>query len=206
MNLKSKSFVILAFASIGFAAQQATVVSTTDWKLFETKDGKFAIKAPKAWGKADPNDPSTKDAMEKIKANNPNLAKMVESQDNQFALYMFDFGGDAAKGLNNMNLKVLADTGMTSAMYPDVASAILKQTGMKNSGNKVIDLPAGKALTYWGDLPVALGEGKSMDFKVYGFMIVKENMTYICTMTTTPAQDKVEKPIFEAMAKSIVLK
>ena len=204
MNLKAKSFLLLAVATGAFAAEQS--INTADWKTFASKDENFSIRAPKSWGKADPNDAVSKDAMERIKANNPKMAKMFDNQDNRFELYMFDFGGDATKGLSNLNLKVLRDSGLTTAMYPDLADAIIKQANLKNFGHKVIDLPAGKTLSYWGELGVSLGDQQSKDFKVYGYLTVKDNMTYICTMTTTPDQDKTNKPVFDAMAKSIVLK
>ncbi len=205
MNLRSPSFAFIAFASLALAAQEGAI-STRDWKAFSTKDAKFTVKAPKGWGNSDPNDASSKEAMEVIKKNNPNMAKMFENQDNQFALYMYDFSGDATKGLNNLNLKILKDSGLTQAMYPDVAAQVLEMTKLKKSGWKVVDLPAGKTLSYWGELTVALGDNAKMDFKIYGYLTVKDNLTYICTMTTTPEQDKAQKPIFDAMAKTIVLK
>ena len=205
MNLKSKSFFLLTLATVAIAGPQ-NAVSTKDWKSFVTKDGKFTIKTPKSWQNSDPNDPASKAAMETIKKNNPNMAKLFENQDNQFELYLLDLGGDSVNGLNNVNLKVLKDSGLTIAMYPDVAAGILKQTGMKNSGWKLLTLPAGKSMTYWGDLAVSLGEGKTMNLKVYGYLITKANMTYICTMTTMPERDKMQKPIFDAMSKSITLK
>ena len=205
MKFKFKSLILLALTSFAVAGAQS-VVSTKDWKSFKSKDAKFTIKTPKSWQNSDPNDPASKAAMETIKKNNPNMAKLFENQDNQFELYLLDISGDASKGLNNLNLKVLKDSGLTSAMYGDVAAGILKQTGMKNSGWKLIELPAGKSMTYWGELAIALGEGQTMNLKVYGYLITKANMTYICTMTTMPDKDKVQKPIFEAMAKSILLK
>jgi hypothetical protein len=205
MNLRSAAFFALAFTTIVFAAQKVAV-NTADWKSFSTKDGKFTIRAPKTWGSADPNDATSKEAMEKIKANNPKMAKMFDGQENQFDLYLFDFSGDASKGLNNLNLKTLKDSGLTPALYPDVAVEVVKQTNMKNSGWKVIDLPAGKTLNYWGDLSLALGDGQTITLKTQGYLTVKENIAYICTMTTTPVQEKTEKPIFDAMAKTIVLK
>jgi hypothetical protein len=205
MNIKAKSFLLLGLATIAVAGPQSAV-STKDWKSFATKDGKFVIKTPKSWQNSDPNDPASKEAMETIKKNNPNMAKLFENQDNQFELYVLDLGGDPQRGLNNMNLKVLKDSGLTTAMYSDVAVGILKQTGMKNSGWKLIELPAGKSVTYWGELAISMGEQQTMNLKVYGYLITKKNMTYICTMTTTPDKDKVQKPIFDAMAKSIALK
>ena len=205
MNFKTSSLIVIAVTSLAFAVQR-TAVNTADWKSFSTKDGKFTIKAPKTWGSADPNDATSKEAMEKIKANNPKMAKMFDNDDNKFDLYMFDFSGDASKGLSNLNLKTLKDSGLTPSLYPDVAGEVVKQTNMKNSGWKVIDLPAGKTLNYWGDLSLALGEGQSITLKTEGYLTVKENIAYICTMTTTPAQEKTVKPIFEAMAKSIILK
>ncbi len=176
MNLKSKSFILLTLATIAIAGPQ-NAVSTKDWKSFVTKDGKFTIKAPKSWESTDPNNASSKAAMETIKKNNPNMAKLFENQDNQFELYVLDLSGDPIKGLNNMNLKVLKDSGLTTAMYPDVAVGILKQTGMKNSSWKLIDLPAGKSVTYWGELAISLGEEQTMNLKVYGYLITKKNMT-----------------------------
>jgi hypothetical protein len=205
MNRIPKSLILLAFATFAVAGSQ-NAVSTKDWKSFATKDGKFTIKTPKSWQNSDPNNPASKAAMETIKKNNPKMAKLFENQDNQFELYLLDIGGDSSKGLNNVNLKVLKDSGLTAAMYPEVAAGILKQTGMKNSGWKLLTLPAGKSMTYWGDLAVSLGEGHTMNLKVYGYLITKANMSYICTMTTMPERDKVQKPIFEAMAQTMTLK
>ena len=205
MNLRSQSFTLIAFASLAFAAQQ-TAINIKDWKTFATKDAKFSIKAPKGWGTPDSNDPGMKEAREQFKANNPTLAKLSEGKDNQFELYIIDFGGDPTKGTNNLNLKVLKDSGITPAMYPNIVPQLIDLIKLKKAGWKVVDLPAGKTLTYWGELTIALGDKKTFDISAHGYMTVKDNLTYICTMTTTPEQDKVQKPIFDEMAKSIVLK
>jgi hypothetical protein len=204
MNRKLPIVLFAAVTACAFAQQSAVV--TTDWKPFVTKDGKFSINAPKGWGNADPNDASSKAAVEKIKANNPKMAKMYDAPANKFDLYLFDYASDASKGLNNIVVTTIKDSGLTPDLYPDVATEVFKQTGMKNPGSKVIDLPAGKTLSYWGELPVAMGEGVTINFKVFGYMVIKGNSTYICTMTTLLEREKTQKPIFDAMAKSIVLK
>lgn len=209
MNLKSKAVFLLALTAAAFGAQevaQINGVNTKDWKTFASKDEKFSLRAPKEWGNGDPTDISSKETIERIRKNNPAMAKMLATQDKTFLLYMFDFSDDPATGLNNLNVKALKDSGLTAAMYPDVAVQVLEVTKMKKASWKVIDLPAGKTLFYTGDLPFALDEKTNMEFKVYGYLIVKDNVTYICTMMTTPAKDKGQKPIFEAIAKTIVLK
>lgn len=165
------------------------------------------MKAPEGWSIADPNDPAYKESVEKIKANNPKMANMFDSNNtNQFEIYLFDFGTATTKGVNNFNMKSMKDTGLTVKMYPDVAKEIIKQTNMTKTGYKVIDMPAGKTLSYWGSLKIALGDGNFFDVNSYGYMTIKGNMVYIYTFTTTPDADKVQKPIIEAMAKSVVLK
>jgi hypothetical protein len=205
MNLKSKSFVLLALTTLAFAGHQ-TAVSTKTWKSFSTKDGKFTIKAPKSWGINDPNDAVSKQAIEVIKKHNPKLAAIYDDNDNQYAMKLFELGGASSKGVNNFNLKTIPDTELTPNLYPEVGAAILKETGMTKTGQKVLDLPNGKTLCYWGEMAVKLSPTETLNLKLYGYLMAKGKTVYICTMTTTPDQDKTQKPIYEAMAKSITLK
>ena len=207
MKQLNKSVAMVAASAIFLVAYAAQQIDTKNWQTFSSKEGSFKIKTPQGWGVADPEDPATKEALEKIKKNNPKMSAMFENTDKSgYDLYLYDFSGDASQGLSNLNLKTLKDSGLTQAMYPDVAKEIVKGANMTNAGWKVVTMPMGKTLTYWGSLSVALGEGAKMDFKVYGYLVVKGNMCYICTMTTTPQKDKEQKPIFEEMAKSITLK
>ena len=204
MNLKPLSFAAIALAAFVVAAQQKPI-DTKDWKSFATKDGKFSIKAPKSWGPANPDDDATKAELAKIKANNPQLAKIFEKRDSNFDLYLLDYD-DAAKGVTNLNVLTIKDSGLTTEMYPEMASELFKQASLKDTGYKVIDQPVGKMLTYWGVLVVRLGDGKTMNFKANGYVCIKDDVTYICTMTSSADADKIQKPVFDAMAKTIVLK
>jgi hypothetical protein len=206
MSNKFKSIFVLALAGSAFAfAAQKTVVKTKDWKTFATKDGKFSIKAPKGWGTSNPDDPNSKEADEKFKKNNPQIAAMAEKAPN-YDLFLMDIGDPSIINSNNVSVVSAKDSGLTTAMYPQVAQGIIREAKLEKSGWKELELPSGKSVTYWGQLPVVIDEKTNANVSVIGYVVAKGNTVYICTMATSAAEMKVQKPIYEAMAKTIVLK
>ena len=204
MNLRSQSFTLIAFASLALAAQQ-TAISTKDWKTFATKDAKFSLKAPKGWGTTDPEDPARKAADEKIKKNNPRIAAFAENSP-KYDLFLVDYGDLGLQTSGSVSLISIKASGLTAATYPQIAQGIIDQAKLEKSGWKEVDLPVGKSVMYWGQLSVVVDEKTKMSVSMIGYVVATDNIVYICTMGTETGQMKAQKPIFEAIAKSIAVK
>lgn len=190
---------------MGAVPQKSEKIDSSKWASFSSKAGDYKIKAPDGWAIGDANDPVYKDGVEKVRKSNPKLIPAVSALDKS-DLMLIDFTNIAGAGISNFVLKSIKDSGLTTKMYPDVAKAVIDQAKLQKSGWKLVDLPGGKSVNYWGILPVAIGDGKSIDIFTFGFMTIKGNLTYISTFTTTGDLEKVQKPIFEAMAQTISLK
>ena len=188
------------------ANQKPDKIDTSKWQSFSSKNGEYKIKTPDGWAIADPNDESFKQGIEKVKKDNPNVLNFIPAGVDQYDLFLLDFSNVGGSGISNFNLKILKDSGLTAKMYPDLAKEIIKQAKLKKSGWKLLDLPCGKSITYWGVLELVVGEGKKMEMNTLGYVTVKANMCYISSMVTSGDMDKVQRPVFEAMAQSITLK
>ncbi len=196
----------LALASLLILAQgQAAKIDTKDWKTFTGKTKAFSIRAPKDWTSSDPNDPDHQKAVEYIKKNNPDLAKMMENGNKDDDLAIVEVPAAGMPSINNVNEKLLPGIAITESLYDQVFEGLVAQAKLKQAGHKTVQLPAGKALSYWGVLTISLGENQSMDLKMLGYMLTKDNNTYIVTMTTSPDDTK-QKAIYEEMARTIAIK
>ncbi|MEQ1935958.1 MAG: hypothetical protein ABL962_19050 [Fimbriimonadaceae bacterium] len=162
-------------------------IDTSKWQTFKGKSGSYAIKCPEGWGLADPTDPAMIKARDEMLARNPALAKAVKNPTNDYDLMLIDYSSDPGKTVRNMNVKYAKDSGLTTKMYPDLAKQILGQLTLKKSGWKVIKLPSGESLTYWGQMTVEAAEGVSFETLITGYITVKGRNLYISTFTGTGA-------------------
>ena len=209
MKSLHKAIFLLPVTALFIAAsanQKPEKIDTSKWSSFASKAGDYKIKAPEGWAIGDPNDPAYKEGIEKVRKENPKLLPAASANLDQNELMLIDFSNIGGVGISNFILKTMKDTGLTTKMYPDVAKAVISQAKLQKSGWKLVDLPAGKSVNYWGITTIQLGEGKSIDIFTNGYMTIKSNRTYISTFTTTGDMEKAQRPNFEAMAQSIILK
>lgn len=205
MTFMKRFWPVMMIGLIAVAAA-AFQVDTKDWSRFVTKEGSLSVMLPKNWNVADPNDPQLKQTMEKLKRDNPNMAAMfANNQSNQsIQLMAYNFADtNLADGMENMNVIVQPNPGVTEKMYDDVGKEILSQMSFKGkSERKIVNLPVGKVLTYWGTMEVKL-EGTSLEMDVLGAFFVKGDKMFVVTVALGKDGLKKQRPMVDQIMKTI---
>lgn len=173
-----------------------------------TSDGSMTMNIPEGWQDLGSDDPTVKAALEEAKKDNPGLAGMIAqaTSNDSIKLFAFDLSdGSADDGFaDNVNVIVqdapanLKDDWENQVKSgAEMSAKMLNADGGMKSG--VIDLPAGKAGTYYG--PMKMGGEHSND--TLSYMLLNDSKVYIITMSCGKNQLDEKREAFEKVANSI---
>lgn len=197
--IKSKLSLIVAGIAIFAAA-----IAQSDWTPITTKDGFLTLRFPAGWISADQDSETFKKTIEDLKKNNPKMAKMLETADNKsMALNAYDMNDDPSDGSDNMNVKVEKNPGLTEKQLGEVGKVLMQQIPFKSKKDyKVVDMPVGKTLSYWGDMEAKLEGGQVLNMQILGYIYLKSDKMVVVTFTTSGTKMEKLRPIFEKIFKS----
>jgi hypothetical protein len=203
--MKSIRLKAILLASAALMGTFATALQD-NWQKFTTKDGKLSIKLPQTWGILDANDPNFQAALRKINELNPKLAKSMDpSKPTNYALQCYDYGDDISDGaMDNMNVVIAKNPGITEKEYGLVGNEILKGIEWDGKGNqKVVSMPQGKMLHYWGTMKFKVDETTTSKADVMGYLMIKGENLYILTFSMGGGQMGKKRENVEKMMKTV---
>ncbi|MBX3120240.1 MAG: hypothetical protein KF784_14335 [Fimbriimonadaceae bacterium] len=201
-----KRFWPVVMAGILLTAAAAAQVDTKNWTRFSTKDGSLSLMLPQGWGMADANDPKLKETMAKLTKENPKLVAMMKQNEgnSDIQLMSYDFSdGNLEDGMDNMNVIVKANPGITEKDYNDVGKEVLGQIPFTGKSEmKIVNLPVGKTLTYWGTMELSM-DGSKLSMDILGAFFVKGDKMYIITLTVGKDGLKNQREKLDQILKTI---
>lgn len=204
MKLRNLASMLLLAATVVAVVAQDNLMPVT------TKDGAVTFQMPSTWILGDVNDPTYKANYEKIKQNNPALAASMDNQanDENMQLYMLDGADSQDDGFwDNLNVKAQVIPGMSPKLYKDVADVMLKQMPFKGKGEyKIVDMPHGKTLTYWGTIKVVTPDKREIGMDMKGYIFSKGDKMYVLTFATGENQLKQKGEGWDKIVKSAKVK
>jgi hypothetical protein len=182
----------------------ASAIGQSDWVPITTKDGFLTLKFPAGWAAVDSDSAQYRKTLEDLRKNNPGLAKALEGADQKdLALQVYDLNDDPTDGSDNMNVKVAKNPGITDKDLGEVGKVMIKDIPFKGKKEyKVIDMPFGKTLTYWGDMDAKLEDGRTLNIQILGYLYLKADKFVVCTFTTSNGKLPKLKEVFEKVMKS----
>lgn len=202
-NTISKLLLLLLLVASAFAIAQEK-----DWIKATTKDGAITFQVPPGYFMNDPNDPVAKARTEQIIKDNAKLAKMVTSpaSDDQ-TLQMYDLNDSPDDGvLDGFNVLTVKNPGLENKHLGEVGKQTVAGLPMVGKGEyKVVDFPAGKAVSYWGTIEIKLPEGETKRMDLLGYVLLKGDKMHVVSFATAAGTLKEKKPLFEKIMKSAKL-
>lgn len=204
MTTKWTSRILAAVLIAGSLLAHA--VQEKDWVKVKTKDSAITFMVPPGFMTNDPNDPALKAAYDKIKQDNPKLAKMMsnEVKNDEQTLLMYDLNDSPDDGaLDNFNVITKKNPGITDKHLGDVGKQIVASLpSVGKAEYKVIDLPFGKAVSYWGTIDMKFPDGSQKKIDLLGYMFLKGDKLHVVSFATGEAQLKEKRKTFEGIVKS----
>jgi hypothetical protein len=187
-----------------FIALLSTAIGQADWTAITSKDGFLTLKFPAGWTAVDQDSAAFQKTIEELRKNNPNMVKMLEGTDGKdMALQVFDLNDDPSDGADNMNLKIAKNPGITDKDLGEVGKAILAQMPFKGKKeSKIVNMPQGKTLTYWGDMETKLEGGQVLNIQVMGYLYLKADKMLIITFSTSNGKMAKLRETFDKIVKT----
>jgi hypothetical protein len=178
-------------------------IGQSDWTPITTKDGFLTLRFPAGWASLNQDPATLKRTVEDLKKNNPGLVNIFQNADDKdVMLQAYDLNDDPADGADNMNVKVSQNPGITDKDLGAVATEIMKQIPFKGKKeHKIVNMPAGKTLTYWGDMDAKVAD-KTIAMQIVGYMYLKADKIVICTFTTSNGKMAKLKDTFDKIMKT----
>jgi hypothetical protein len=174
-----------------------------NWQKVTTEDGSLSVSVPGEWLVSDPNDPTFQAEYEKVRANNPEWAKKMSEKPVGAALVVYDMDAISTGKMGVLNVIKSKGNGLTTKMYGDVAKEIAKGLPLKGKLNhKILDLPVGKSLSYWGTLEIAVESGSKRELDLLAYLFLKNEDLYILQFMCDGNDLKTKRETFEKVAKS----
>lgn len=182
----------------------ATAVGQSDWTAITSKDGFLTLSFPAGWAAIDQDAATFEKTMEELRKNNPKMAKMLESGNTKdMALQVYDLNDDPSDGADNMNVKIAKNPGVTEKDLGAVGKAILDQLPLKGKKeSKIVNMPQGKTLTYWGDMDAKLESGQVLEVQIMGYLYLKADKMVILTFSTSNKKLPKLRETFDKIVKT----
>lgn len=182
----------------------ATAVGQSDWTSISSKDNFLTMQFPPGWTAINQDQATFEQTIEQLQKNNPKMANLLtKSANKDLALQVFDLNDDPTDGGDNMSVQITKNPGITDKDLGAMGKPLLEQ--MKLQGKKeakVVNLPFGKALNYFGDLPLKMDGGLTLNMQIFGYLYLKGDKMIVVTFATTNGKLEKLRPTFEKIVKS----
>lgn len=193
-----KGFALLIVSAALIAAQPFQ----DGWSKYTTQEGTLSLSLPPQYLLTNSDDPTAQAEYEKIRQNNPKMAKMMDEKPQNAILSAVNMDEVMTGKVGVVQVMKSPNGGLTHAMYGAVAKEIAKGLTMKGKlEHKIVDLPVGKTLTYWGTMILNTEAGKQ-EMDILAYLFLKGEDLYILQFVSEAGGLKANRETWEKIAKS----